>query len=440
MNRVLAVGSGKGGTGKTSVSVNLALALGRLGRRVCLLDADLGLSNVDVLLGVTPEWTLEHVLFDGVPLEQAAIPAAPGVDVIPGGSGVARLADLDRPARLAMAREFSKLAGYHYLVVDGSPGVSAQVVSLFLSCPELLLVTNPDPAALTDAYALVKVLSGNGLRRAPSLVVNRVSGPEQGRDIFERLRRAMARHLSLDLRYAGHVPRDHHVAAAAARQRALVKLFPAAPAARALMELAGRLDTAGAPPGTDPAGALAFAKALQVRMREAAQASGAPSAGPDAVRALDDALSLLDSLGPAAGPGDLERLRALVVRARTGLDLPARRERPGGRDGAGVAVISSDESIGQILAESLRASGMEVNPDGAGRTEAAVVYWRGDPDGLARRMAGLGEAGLVFVRSVASHDAPPVWRGATEVMDMPFRVEDLAGAVRRMASRGQGKH
>jgi len=443
VNRVLAVASGKGGTGKTSVSVNLSLALGRLGRRVCLLDADLGLSNVDVLLGMTPECTLEHVLFEGQPLERAVIQAAPGVDVIPGGSGVTRLADLSREARLSMAREFSKLSGYHYLVVDGSPGVSSQVISLCLSCPEILLVVNPDPAALTDAYALVKVLSGNGMRRSPLLLVNRASGPEQGREIHERLRRAMARHLSLDLRYLGHIPRDPHVSAAAARQRPLVKLYPAAPAARALLELAGRLDAEGAPPGTDPAGALAFARALQVRMREAAQAGAAPSAGQEVLSALDEALRLLDSLASAGtGPVDgLERLKQLVGRARGGLELARARPpaRASGARATKVSVISSDESIGQILSESLRAAGMNVESEGSGGSEAAVVYWRGDQSALARRMEGLGDAGLVFVRSVASHEEPPAWRGVSEVMDMPFRVEDLAGAVRRLTGKRPAK-
>ena len=125
MTRVLALASGKGGAGKTSVSVNLAFALARGGRRVLILDADLGLSNVDVLLGLSPDKSLEHVLFENLPMRQAMLPVSPLVDVISGGSGVARLAELSRPARQRLAQEFAALSDYDYILVwalqmDGS--------------------------------------------------------------------------------------------------------------------------------------------------------------------------------------------------------------------------------------------------------------------------------------------------------------------------------
>ena len=443
MSRILSVASGKGGTGKTSLSVNLSLALGRMGRKVCLLDADLGLSNVDVLLGISPKLTLEHVLFEGVPMEMAIFPVAPGVDIVPGGSGVARLADLSRETRLTLAGEFAKLSGYDYLVVDGSPGISSQVISLCLACPELLVVVNPDPASITDAYALLKVLSENGLRRSPYLVVNRVKSAEAASDIFSRLRGAMAKYLKLDARFLGHIPQDAHMSAAAARQRPLVDLYPASMAGRALLTLAKNLDEARLSQGVGQADPASFMAGAVVRMREASPLHLRKDSSAQALQALDAALALAGSLDRASGT-DLEqivaRLKSLLLKARSCMEPGS----PSGRNPRAVpapvqvAVISSDTSIGEILSESLGSSGLAVSLRGDVRADAAVVYWRGDQARLTSRLAELGDIGYVYVRSVASKEVPHFSKAPAEVMDMPFKLEDLAVAVRRCAGKSFG--
>ena len=467
MSRVLAVASGKGGTGKTSISVNVSLALGRMGRSVCLLDADLGLSNVDVLLGISPKLTLEDVLFEGVPLEKAILRAGPGVDVIPGGSGVSRLADLSREARSTLASEFAKLDGYDYLVVDGSPGISSQVISLCLACPELLMVVNPDPSSLTDAYALVKVLSENGLRRSPNVVVNRAASPESAQNIFSRLRGAMTKYLKLDARLLGHIPNDPHVGAAAGRQRPLVELYPASHAGRAVLALARALDSARLAAGTMASSPAAFMEGALVRMRESSPMRGRRGLSEEAGKALDEALELLGELeaprgkasaasgqaasrapnspgsDPAGHPQILARLKSLLqtvrnVAAQPPTGAPATKPAP-----VRVAVISSDEAIGDILAESLGSSGLFVSTPGAGNggeAEAAVVFWRGEAQTLARRLAEVGGVDYVLVRSVASKDIPRLGRSPREVMDMPFRLEALAHAVRRCVRRTPAEH
>lgn len=443
MSRVLAVASGKGGTGKTSISVNLSLSLGRSGRRVCLLDADLGLSNVDVLLGITPERTLEHVLFEGVPMEQALIPVAPGVDIVPGGSGVSRLADLPRRLRTAMAAEFGKLSGYDFLVVDSSPGISSQVLSLCLACPELLVVVNPDPASITDAYALVKVLSENGMRRSPYLLVNKAGSGESAKNIFARVRGTMLKHLKLDARYLGHIPQDPHVSAAAARQRPLMDLYPACGAGLAIFGLAKTLDTARLPLGVDQADPASVMEGALVRMREASprRINDRPQA---AVRqALDAAISLANRLleNPRQDQAAVAaRLRTLLLTARSGME-------PGGGTKPGtlpqvqairVAVISSDASIGELLRESLDAAGLAVNPDEGG-ADAAVVYWPSSQDIPPRWLAELGNLQFVYLRSLTSRALPRLGRIPAEVLDLPFKLEDLAGAVRRCATRPQAR-
>ena len=446
MSRILAVASGKGGTGKTSISVNLSLALGRMGRTVCLLDADLGLSNVDVLLGISPKLTLEHVLFEGLPLERVLVSVAPGVDVVPGGSGVSRLADLSREARLSLAGEFSKLQGYDYMVVDGSPGISSQVIALCLACPELMVVVNPDPASITDAYALVKVLSENGMRRSPHLAVNRARSAESAMDIFTRLRGAMSKYLKLDARFLGFIPSDPHMAAASARQRPLVELYPASSAGRAVLDLARSLDGVRPAPGSAGANPASVMEGAVVRMREFSRANGEPALGESALRALDEALDLADILGrPGNGESQAwrgksaERLKSLLLTLRgearpkaagvsqAGRDRPARSVR--------VAVISSDPSIGDILAESLACLGYAVVPAGR-EVQAAVVYWGGPAGsaGLHGRLEALGGAGYVFVREVSSRHVPALAHTPAEILDMPFKVEDLGLAVKRAAA------
>lgn len=439
MSRILAVASGKGGTGKTSLSVNLSLGLGRLGRRVCLLDADLGLSNVDVLLGISPELTLEHVLFEGVPMERAIIPAAPGLDVVPGGSGVSRLADLPRELRTAMAAEFGKLSGYDFLVVDSSPGISSQVLSLCLTCPELLVVMNPDPASITDAYALVKVLSENGMRRSPYLLVNRANSRESALNIFTRVRGVMLKHLKLDARYLGQIPQDPHVSAAAARQRPLMDLYPASGAGRAILSLAKALDAMPLALGVGQANPAVVMEGALIRMREASPPRSNRRPGREARQALDAAISLASLMleHPEQDHAIVAtRLKTLLLKARGAME-PEVRVKPPARPRAEtvrVAVISSDASIGEILAESLDAAGLGVNPDG-GPADAAVVYWPSSQAIPPRWLAELGDLQYVYVRGLSSKDVPRLGRAPAEVMDLPFKLEELAGAVRRCASR-----
>jgi len=240
--RIIAVVSGKGGVGKTSIAVNLGFALAGFGKRVALLDADLGLSNVDVLLGTSPTVTLEHVLFDDVPMEKALYAVTPNLDVISGCSGVSRMAELSREKRIALLREFQKLRSYDYLIVDNSPGISTQVVSICLSCNEILIILNPDPSSLVDAYALLKVLKQNGLYRSPLLLINRISSIKRAKAIADRIRATTRKHLALDCRFIGSIPEDAALYRAAMNRRPLMEIEPQSLAAQACADIALRLD------------------------------------------------------------------------------------------------------------------------------------------------------------------------------------------------------
>ena len=249
--RTIAISSGKGGVGKTSVAINLGLALGQLGRRVVLLDADLGLANVDVLLGLRPTYHLGHVVSGERTISDILVEVAPGFAVIPGGSGLAELIDLPRHQRDALIGSFTLLDRLaNILIIDTAAGVSSDVSSFVLAASDLVVVTTPDPAAITDAYALVKVVTGLGANPRIRLLVNQVSGSAEADEVARKLTDVARRFLGVEVGTAGFVPTDPHVAQAARKQTALLTLFPEAPASRKFAEVARMLasDLAIAPP------------------------------------------------------------------------------------------------------------------------------------------------------------------------------------------------
>ncbi|MDY7001549.1 MAG: MinD/ParA family protein [Thermodesulfobacteriota bacterium] len=241
--RVISIASGKGGVGKTSMAVNLAWALGRAGQKVCILDADLGLANVDILLGIVPEKTLEDVLFNGLPMEEATMSVGPNVDVISGSSGVSRMAELSRKDRAILTREFRKLDKYDYLLIDNSPGITAQIVSICLSSREIIVVVNPEATSIADAYALIKVLRQNGLWWPPMILVNRAKNERQARSIFEKIRATAGKHLCLNCGYLGCVVEDKAVPRSALKQRPLLDFRVKTPADTAIKGVALALET-----------------------------------------------------------------------------------------------------------------------------------------------------------------------------------------------------
>ena len=188
--QVIAVSGGKGGTGKTTVAVNLATALAAAGRKVLLLDGDLGLANVDVLLGLTPTGTLEQVLRGERRLEEIVLRTADGVSVIPAASGVARLAHLPHAELAAIVRSFSALPGdYDTMLVDTAPGLGDSVLAFCQAAQHQLLVIRNEPASLTDAYALIKTLSQERNVQRFSVLVNMARAGSEPRNLFRRLQR-----------------------------------------------------------------------------------------------------------------------------------------------------------------------------------------------------------------------------------------------------------
>jgi flagellar biosynthesis protein FlhG len=249
--KVIAVTGGKGGVGKTTVSVNLAASLARLGRRTLLLDGDLGLANVDVLLGISPRYTLAHVLSGERSLDEVIVDAPQGFRVVPAASGIARLASLSEAEHVGLVRAFSSLDdGTEVMIVDTPAGIAPGVLQLAQAAQHVLVVVCDEPASVTDAYALVKVLSrSHGVTRF-RILANMVRERGGGQALFQNLSRVTARFLDVTLEFAGEIPEDPSLRRAIREQRTVVDAYPGSPSARALKELAQGADNWPVPAGT----------------------------------------------------------------------------------------------------------------------------------------------------------------------------------------------
>ncbi len=240
--RTIAFTSGKGGVGKSSLVVNVGLVLARQGQRVVILDGDLSLANIDVLLGLTPKRTLKDVIEGDLDLRDVMVTGPQGIGVIPASSGVETLASLDpgrRDRLLAKLAQIEDLADV--LLVDTAAGISPTVLSLVLACQEAVVVTVPEPTAITDAYALIKVLSRRNPDYAVRLLVNMVESQAQAEEVYRGLQRVVQRFLPSRPLYAGHVVWDPCVAKAVQEQKPLTIHYPYTKAARCISALAHSL-------------------------------------------------------------------------------------------------------------------------------------------------------------------------------------------------------
>ena len=239
---VITVTSGKGGVGKTNVVANLAVGLAQAGKRVLVLDADLGLGNIDVLLGLVPRYTLEHVLSGSHHLSDIIIQGPAGIQVLPAGSGLPQLTSLTDSQQLILQTELEHVADtVDVLLIDTGAGVSPTVTYFASAAQETIVVISPEPTSLTDAYALIKVLCRQHRERRFKVLVNMVKSQRDATQTFRKLDAAADRFLHINLEYLGYIPFDDYLPMAVLQQKAVTVCFPGSPASQAFLQLAKKV-------------------------------------------------------------------------------------------------------------------------------------------------------------------------------------------------------
>jgi flagellar biosynthesis protein FlhG len=251
--RVIAITSGKGGVGKTNVSVNLATALNRIGRKVMIMDADLGLANVDVMLGLQPKFNLSHVISGERSLEEIIVEAPGGIKVIPAASGIQNMAELSPAEHVGLIRAFSELnTDLDVLIVDTAAGIADSVLSFAKASQEVVVVVCDEPASITDAYALIKVLNRDHNLRRFRVLCNMTHTPQEGKELFAKLVKVTDHFLDeVVLDFMGAIPYDQNLRKAVKKQRPVVEVFPSCPASLAFKDAAMKLDKWPMPTAAD---------------------------------------------------------------------------------------------------------------------------------------------------------------------------------------------
>ena len=239
--RILAVASGKGGVGKTNIGVNLSLALAKEGYHPCLFDADLGLANINILLAIDPDFTLENVISGERDLNNIIVRDFNGVDIIPGSSGVEKVANLDNEAIEKLSSSLSKLGAYDFLIFDTSAGISNHVIAFCMAASEVLLVITPEPTSMTDAYALLKVLFLNKYSGEIKIVVNQCKDKNQAREEYARFYSAVKKFLHKKVSPAGFIVTDSKIVESVKEQKAFYSEYPESKASKCIKYMAKNL-------------------------------------------------------------------------------------------------------------------------------------------------------------------------------------------------------
>jgi flagellar biosynthesis protein FlhG len=241
--RVLAVTSGKGGVGKTNLSVNLGVAFAKAGRQTAILDADMGLANVDILLGIFPKFNLSHVLTGEKSLKEIMMTGPAGLRIIPASSGIQRMTELNNAEQAGLIRAFSEMDNeLDILIVDTAAGISASVVNFARACQEIVVVVCDEPTSLADAYAYIKLLNRDFNLNNFHIITNMVQSAEHGENLFNKLCKVTDRYLDVSLQFVGAVPQDEFLKKAVQKQQPVVEAFPQSKSALAIKNLAKKID------------------------------------------------------------------------------------------------------------------------------------------------------------------------------------------------------
>ncbi len=256
-SRIIVVTSGKGGVGKTNIAVNLALALRQLDYRVALIDVDLGLANVDIVLGINPTYNLSHVLRGEKTLQEVVVEGPLGVKLLAGGSGITEMANLNGWRLDIFIKSLEELnRDFDFIILDTGAGIHQNVLSFALATSEVLMVTTPEPTAITDAYGLIKVIYQRNPKAQIRLVVNMARSPGEAEAVAAKLNSVLREYVQREVEYLGYLLYEQQVNKAVAEQLPVLLVYPSSMASRSVKRLANIL--AGETPKTEAVGIRGF--------------------------------------------------------------------------------------------------------------------------------------------------------------------------------------
>jgi len=241
MSRIITVTSGKGGVGKTNITTNLSLHLAAMGFNPCILDADLGLANINILLGINPEYTLKDVINNNIELSDIIIKDYHGIDIIPGSSGIENIASIDQECLNKLIESFSPINDYDFLFIDTAAGISPDIISFCIAANEIIIVITPEPTSLTDAYALLKVLTNNGFDGNVLIIVNNCKSSAVAKKTYAGFKHVVIKYLSLNIKPLGVILEDSNIPQSVREQKPFIINFPDTIASKCLKIIAKNL-------------------------------------------------------------------------------------------------------------------------------------------------------------------------------------------------------
>ncbi|MEG2657262.1 MAG: MinD/ParA family protein [Clostridium sp.] len=240
--KIFTITSGKGGVGKSNIVINLAIALKKFGKKVLVLDADLGMGNADVLVGTMPKYTIFDVIFNNRNINEVVINGPLGIKILCGGTGLSRLDDLTLGQRQLLIDKLGEISGFDYILIDTGAGINRTVMA-FIGCShEVFIVTTPEPTALTDAYSLLKTVCNYEVKNSANIIVNKVLDEDEGNNTFRRLNNSAHKFLGAELTHLGNVAEDKKLVQAVRMQKPVILSFPRSDASKDIESIARQLE------------------------------------------------------------------------------------------------------------------------------------------------------------------------------------------------------